>query len=277
MVLIMLLVVLSAGSLNLLGRSKMSESRKLLLMRTVGHQLLRSSGDSSSRVMPVRKFSEEAFLIEFENEFKFSPDSLVSIVKKTIANSDFPANYSVDVMRCFDQLIIYNYEITPSAKDIACLGRVQPSGCYAVQITFHKSPEVYDTSFLGGLALIGATVIGFVAFRQKRKTKEEPPVQNDHAYVAIGSFKFYPELSRLDHATENCELSRKETMVLKLFAENLNQLLPRERLLKEIWEDEGVITGRSLDMFVSKLRKKLKHDPAVNLVNVHGKGYRLEA
>jgi DNA-binding response OmpR family regulator len=64
--------------------------------------------------------------------------------------------------------------------------------------------------------------------------------------------------------------------LLTLFAHNPNELLLRDRLLKEVWEDEGVITGRSLDMFVSKLRKKLHHDSAVNLVNVHGKGYRLE-
>ncbi|HET9054776.1 MAG TPA: winged helix-turn-helix domain-containing protein [Cyclobacteriaceae bacterium] len=47
-------------------------------------------------------------------------------------------------------------------------------------------------------------------------------------------------------------------------------------LLKEVWKDEGVVTGRSLDMFVSKLRKKLPHDTAVNLGSVHGKGYRLD-
>jgi DNA-binding response OmpR family regulator len=46
--------------------------------------------------------------------------------------------------------------------------------------------------------------------------------------------------------------------------------------LKKVWEDEGVITGRSLDMFVSKLRKKLSNDPHVQIAGVHGKGYRLE-
>jgi DNA-binding response OmpR family regulator len=48
-------------------------------------------------------------------------------------------------------------------------------------------------------------------------------------------------------------------------------------LLKRVWEDEGVITGRSLDVFISKLRKKLKNDPSVQIVNVHGKGYKLES
>jgi DNA-binding response OmpR family regulator len=47
-------------------------------------------------------------------------------------------------------------------------------------------------------------------------------------------------------------------------------------LQKEIWEDEGIIVGRSLDVFISKLRKKLENDSAVKLVNIHGKGYKLE-
>ena len=49
----------------------------------------------------------------------------------------------------------------------------------------------------------------------------------------------------------------------------------RDQLMKEVWEDEGVIVGRSLDMFVSKLRKKLQADPRASILNVHGKGYKL--
>jgi DNA-binding response OmpR family regulator len=50
----------------------------------------------------------------------------------------------------------------------------------------------------------------------------------------------------------------------------------RETLMQKVWIDEGVITGRSLDMFVSKLRKKLSPDPELRITNVHGKGYKLE-
>lgn len=56
-----------------------------------------------------------------------------------------------------------------------------------------------------------------------------------------------------------------------------NLVIDRNQLLKEGWEDEGVITGRSLDVYVSKLRKKLEKDPAVSIANIHGKGYRLNS
>lgn len=278
-ILIMLMLVLSAGSLNLFTSTEFSESRRLLMMRNVGHQLLRSSGDSTSRVMPVRKLDEETFLIEFENDFMFSPDSLVNIARRTLSGSEFPGAYMVDVMRCLDQSIVYGYEMSARTSIIPCLGRIQPSGCYAVQITFQKRPAVYDKTFLTGFAILGMALLGFVVFGVKHNRKKEPvkeSIAENGIFVPLGAYKFYTETGLLIHAVETIELSRKETMLLKLFADHHNQLLSRDMLLKEIWESEGVITGRSLDMFVSKLRKKLRHDPTIGIANVHGKGYRLE-
>lgn len=272
--LIMVVIVLSAGSLNMLSTG-FSESRKMLVMRTIGHELLVSSGDSTSRVMPVRKLDEQTFLLEFENNFSFLPDSLIGVVHRTLAKSDFPAQYAVHVMSCIDRSIVYGYEMNAREDLIPCLGRKQPSGCYAVQITFSKPFVPYNQTLLGGAALAGVVLIGFVVGGFNRKSKK-PVVSDTEDFLTINSYKFYPQSGLLKHIEETLELSRKETTLLKLFAENPNQLLLRDRLLKEVWEDEGVITGRSLDMFVSKLRKKLRHDSAVNLINVHGKGYRLE-
>ncbi|MEN0056487.1 MAG: helix-turn-helix domain-containing protein [Mucilaginibacter sp.] len=57
-----------------------------------------------------------------------------------------------------------------------------------------------------------------------------------------------------------------------MFAQAPNEIIDRNRLQKEVWEDEGVIVGLSLDTFISKLRKKLENDPSVKLVSIHGKG-----
>ena len=72
------------------------------------------------------------------------------------------------------------------------------------------------------------------------------------------------------------DLTGTETRVLLIFALSPNETIERSRLQKEIWEDEGVIVGRSLDMFISKLRKKLEFDPNINIVVIRGKGYKLE-
>ncbi|MEI6749103.1 MAG: response regulator transcription factor [Bacteroidales bacterium] len=71
-------------------------------------------------------------------------------------------------------------------------------------------------------------------------------------------------------------LTPKEAALLRLLCRNRNILLPREKALKEIWGTDDYFIGRSMDVFITKLRKYLKDDPNVAIVNVHGSGFRLE-
>lgn len=71
-------------------------------------------------------------------------------------------------------------------------------------------------------------------------------------------------------------LTFRETKLLRLFVSNPDQLLERDIILQQVWADEGILVGRSMDVFVSRLRKKLAGDPSVGIVAVHGVGYRLE-
>jgi hypothetical protein len=93
--------------------------------------------------------------------------------------------------------------------------------------------------------------------------------------AVLGKFLFDVKGQRLLSGSEVISLTDKECKVLELLNKNFGELIPRETLM-QIWINEGVITGRSLDMFVSKLRKKLSGDPELRITNVHGKGYKLE-
>ena len=135
--------------------------------------------------------------------------------------------------------------------------------------------------YAGMLMLLG---IGLVIWRS-RKTLKPLPVQNEnHAIVsesmpdfpALGKFLFDAKGQRLLLGGEVISLTDKECKVLKLLNNNFGELIHRDTLMQEVWINEGVITGRSLDMFVSKLRKKLSTDPDLRITNIHGKGYRLE-
>ncbi|MBK8554245.1 MAG: winged helix-turn-helix domain-containing protein [Lewinellaceae bacterium] len=64
--------------------------------------------------------------------------------------------------------------------------------------------------------------------------------------------------------------------MLAYFVGKPNQILPREQILQDVWEDEGIMVGRSLDVFVSRLRKLLQDDDSIKIMSVHGIGYRLE-
>ena len=78
------------------------------------------------------------------------------------------------------------------------------------------------------------------------------------------------------NGTEKHTLTRKESALLKLLCLYENKLLSRETALKSIWGSDDYFIGRSMDVFISKLRKYLKADPKVSITNVHGTGFKLE-
>ena len=71
------------------------------------------------------------------------------------------------------------------------------------------------------------------------------------------------------------KLTTKESELLKLLCNNINQVLERNFALKAIWIDDNYFNARSMDVYITKLRKYLKSDPGVQIINVHGKGYKL--
>jgi DNA-binding response OmpR family regulator len=92
----------------------------------------------------------------------------------------------------------------------------------------------------------------------------------------VGQYEFDPfNLVLRNHVTQKT-LTQKEADVLKLLYKNRDRVLKREEILNEVWGNDDYFMGRSMDVFISKLRKYLKDDPAIQIVNYHGVGFRLE-
>ena len=91
----------------------------------------------------------------------------------------------------------------------------------------------------------------------------------------IGIYKFDYKLRKIQEGTETVQLSPKEAELLRLLCVHENDLLPRQKALKIIWGDDNYFNGRSMDVFITRLRKYLKKDPNVEIVSLHGKGVRL--
>jgi DNA-binding response OmpR family regulator len=127
--------------------------------------------------------------------------------------------------------------------------------------------------FLGGLAVLA--FVGFI-FLRPVKPRKALPVNQPVGVFTLGSMSFNAEARKLITNEKTIDLTRTETRVLSIFALSPNEAIERSRLQKEIWEDEGVIVGRSLDVFISKLRKKLEFDPNIRIAVIRGKGYKLE-
>ena len=101
-----------------------------------------------------------------------------------------------------------------------------------------------------------------------------PEIENYEFF--IGEFKFNSKLRSLKiHTKEPVRLSPKENQLLRLLALHVNDLLTREIALNKIWRDDNYFTSRSMDVYIAKLRKYLKEDSKVKILNIHGEGFRL--
>lgn len=252
-------------------------SRREVLLRKIGHELLLQSGDNTSRILPVKKIAENEYQIRFENEFTFQSDSLVNTIRRLLAKDPLASDYVVNVLNCGNASVAYGYAISKNKKDdiVACRGRKQPTACYMINIKF--KPTGINTAkngyLLGSLPFLA--FVGFVFLRTVKPRRALPDSQHTNMFT-LGSVLFDAKNRKLIINGKTIDLTGTETRVLLIFALSPNETIERSRLQKEIWEDEGVIVGRSLDMFISKLRKKLEFDPNIKIVVIRGKGYKLE-
>ncbi|GGE26545.1 MULTISPECIES: response regulator transcription factor [Sphingobacterium] len=107
----------------------------------------------------------------------------------------------------------------------------------------------------------------------KRASKDKEEEVSDK--FEIGDYFFDYTSQIISFKGQQQKLSTKEAELLRLLCLKKNDVLTREEALIKIWHDDNYFTGRSMDVFLSKLRKYLKEDPNVEIVNVHGKGYKL--
>jgi DNA-binding winged helix-turn-helix (wHTH) protein len=296
--LLLTLVSLIGVALSMTKRDDFDTARREVLLRRIGHETLLQSGDSLSRVLPVEKISENEYQISFENDLSFQPDLLVNTTQRVLANDPLASDYVVKVLNCANGSVAYSYAIAKNKKDdiVACLGRKQPSACYLIQITFRSKGlrTVKYEYFLGTLTLLALG--GFIMLKSPKSHKETPIASNALNPAESPNLSESPDLSD-NEPTDTCtigsilfdmknqkllangtsiDLTGTEARILRIFALSPNEPIERSRLQKEIWEDEGVIVGRSLDMFISKLRKKLDLDPHIKISVIRGKGYKLE-
>jgi len=108
------------------------------------------------------------------------------------------------------------------------------------------------------------------------RRSQAQPLNNDNenAAMQIGRFLFHPEELSLTFDSNTRNLTLKEAELIRFFAEHPNKVLSRNEILEKVWGSDDYFLGRSLDVFISRLRKYFKADPSVKIVNLHGIGFR---
>jgi DNA-binding response OmpR family regulator len=109
----------------------------------------------------------------------------------------------------------------------------------------------------------------------KRANQQEQIVENKPTQFTIGKYHFDFQKQMITNDGAQQKLSTKEAALLRMLCLKMNDVLTREEALLEIWNDDNYFNGRSMDVFLSKLRKYLNADSSVEIINVHGKGYKL--
>ncbi len=109
-----------------------------------------------------------------------------------------------------------------------------------------------------------------------RRSRIIPLENNRKTVITLGEFLFDISNQLLSFSGKNQTLTYRECELLKLFAENLNQIVKREQILLKVWGNDQYFSSRSLDVFISRIRKLLKSDPSIKIENIHNIGYRMK-
>jgi two-component system OmpR family response regulator len=107
------------------------------------------------------------------------------------------------------------------------------------------------------------------------RNNRENNTTSEQSEYEIGNYLFNFTHRTLTLGDHEQRLSPREAELLKMLCSHINEVVPREKVLKKIWGDNNYFTGRSMDVFITRIRKYLKDDPAVELLNVHGSGFRI--
>ncbi len=246
-------------------------------LRNVGNELLLANSDSTTLVLPVKRIEHNKFQLSFKNNLSIKPGEIVENIKSSFQKSELSKYYRVEVIQCEDHEVAYSYEVKNEAeKDIIpCKGRELPDECYIIEVKFTKAKQSIISKEVLLILFIIIAFLLLISIIYKKKQLEGSE-DTSIPFEALGSFQFYPEQNKLVKKAIEINLSKKECELLEILVANSNQIVKRDELTKRIWEDNGVIVGRSLDTYISKLRKKLKDDESIKITNVHGVGYKLE-
>jgi len=274
---LLLLISVMCAAFSMTGSNDFDMARREVLLRRIGHELLLQSADSTSRVLPIKNIAENEYQIRFEHELSFKTDSLVNTVRHLLAKDPLTQDYVVNVLNCGSPGVAYAFAVSKNKKDdiVACKGRKQPKACYIINVKLKPAGTyiVKKSYMLGSLPFIA--FVGFIIVKLVKPRNTLPNGQHTEM-ISLGAVLFDAKNRVLTIDQKKINLTGTETRLLRILALAPNETIERSRLQKEIWEDEGVIVGRSLDMFISKLRKKLEPDPNINIVVIRGKGYKLQ-
>lgn len=258
------------------------QSNKInLALRQTGHLLYESCGDTFSQIPAVEQTGEAEFKLKLENGFDY--DKLPEILESSLKSFGVTNSYIVSILTCESESIVLGYNnLSIQNQVVACRSREQDELCKIIMLNIQKQEPVESKVDYSMFWLFLFGVIPLLVFyinRRKIEAPESAPLfeKLKNNYLTVGGSTFDPSGLVFSYKDESKPLTFREGKLFEYFINHKNEVLKREDIQNHVWQDEGVIVGRSLDVFISRLRKIIKDDTSLAIKNIHGVGYRLEA
>ncbi|MCZ4408907.1 winged helix-turn-helix domain-containing protein [Cryomorphaceae bacterium 1068] len=245
-----------------------------LALRQTADALLWHYDDSTTVIPPVSQNGTNEYVLEMKNGFSYR--ELPHFLEKAFKDYGIDQPYEIMVRSCETGFLVLGYNRAAAERDsVACGDRLPDIPCATIHVQFapQESKEKKSLAGLAWLLVPAAGLGGIFLFRKKENHSEETTVDEG---MKLGNFRFNTKNQKLTLGDQTFELTFRESKLLRYFATHPNKVLNRDEILAAVWEDEGIVVGRSLDVFISRLRKILKADESVTIKTVHGVGYRME-
>lgn len=259
------------------------DRKAAIALRQIAHEVFQAQCDSSSYIPPVQQQEDARFLIKTARYVDY--ELLQEIGPKVIHAHGIRTDFSLALEDCqTNQLRLgFRYSFLQASDNPSCTGRDQPKDCYHLSLALH--PELAQEStppnpffLVAGFSLLSLLLIG--AWKGAQPGKADPinsePQREPNYQKQLSQSSFIDQKAQtLTIGSTVTELTFREMKLLLFLAETPNEVIKRSTLNDAVWGEEGLLVGRSLDVFISRLRKKLKADESVKIVAVHGVGYKL--
>lgn len=256
-------------------RKLLQQKQAHLAVRALGDQLLRNAQEYATPVPPVRRIDEHTLRLSFPEPIPINPDSLSLLALRYLLEDIAPVAI-VNVLDAASGEVVYGFEINHTDEhNIPCLGRSLPAAIYYVEVSLYEKPALQlglnvFTAGLLGLLSAGLLLLVIPFFRGKKSEAM------DEAIIQAKGMQLDLRTNQILSKDQVIKLTEKEAKIFSILLQNAGQLVSRDYLTEEVWLKEGVVTSRSLDMYISRLRKKVQDLGGTEIINERGKGYVLQ-
>lgn len=214
--------------------------------------------------------------------------NLGSLLQEYLIDKGFPTDLATDGQKGWQSFVDKTYDLCifdvmmPKKDGFSLAKEVRMSG-RDVPIIFLTAKSMKEDTMQGFRA--GADDYVTKPFDREelllrieailRRYKKQPDNQEEAKTYQVGQYTFDYAHQQLSANDKSVRLTSKESELLKLFCQNLNQPISRSFALKTIWGDDSYFNARSMDVYITKLRKYLREDSSIQIMNLHGEGFKL--